>query len=66
MEQLDAVAYALKQNHPDLSADLDRLIQKAINVGHLQGVREDLDITKSQFRAYLSPAIKKALVQPSQ
>jgi hypothetical protein len=65
-EQLDAIANVLKEKHPDLFADFDLLIETAINVGHLQGTREDLDIIKSQFRASLPVAIKKALEQPSQ
>jgi len=64
-EQLDAVADALRQAHPDLAPDLDLLIESATNVGHLQGAREDLDILKSQFRASLPFAIRKALDNPS-
>jgi hypothetical protein len=65
-ERLDAIADVLKQNHPDLSPDLDLLIEAARIVGHLEGTREDSDIVKSQFRAYLPNAIRKALEQPSQ
>jgi len=63
-EQLDAIVDAHRQAHPDI--DLGLLVETAINVGQLQGAREDLDIIKSQFRASLPIAIKKALEQPSQ
>jgi len=63
-EQLAAIVDALRQAHPDLNLDL--LIDTALNVGQLAGTREDLDITKGQFRASLPMAIRKALEQPSQ
>ncbi len=65
-EKLDAIADVLRQKHPDLSADLDMLIGSATLVGQLQGVREDLDTVKKQFRASLPNAIRKALDQPTQ
>jgi hypothetical protein len=65
-DKLNAILGVLKQAHPDLSDDLDLLVEAAINVGHLQGTREDSDIVKSQFRTSLPNAIRKALDTPSQ
>jgi len=61
-EQLDAISAVVREKYPDIAAEtLDTLIETAKNVGQLQGAREDLDITKSQFRASLPVAIRKAL-----
>jgi len=65
-EQLDAIADVLRQKHPDLIPDLDLLIDAAVNVGQLQGARQDLDTLKSQFRASLPFGIRKSLETPSQ
>ncbi len=65
-EALDAIADVMLQKYPDLAVDLDQLIANAKLVGQLQGVRQDLDTIKQQFRDGLPVAIRKALDQPIQ
>ena len=58
---LNAIADVLRQTHPDLSNDLDLLIENAKYVGHAEGSRQDADTIRSQFRSALPWAIKKQL-----
>ena len=60
-DNLNAIVDVLRKAHPDLTEDLDLIVQSARYVGHAEGARQDLDTLRSQFRAALPRAIKKQL-----